>query len=361
MKKVVVLIMLIAVSLCFILIRHSDTAQPVFKIGAVLPMSGKFADNGMSIFVGLRMAVDDLNRLHGKKYELVVLDTKSESKNAVLGFNKLVDIDKVDVVVTTMSDNSLALKPVALQRQKMLFCIASHTDIVKDNKGIIFRPCNTGAQESLCIANYIDKKLKGKTVFVYTFNTEAGLDCASVVETQLKGRVLGKIVYNDDWNVIKSITTPDSCRKADCVVVIGFAPYMGALIKNLRSGGFSGEILANVGFNNPSVISAAGDAAMTVDYVDYQFNYGSERDIEFKRRAAEYKKTDFSAMSYIAYDLIDMVNSAMTNHVNDVSVNKVRDFFQTPKQFIVNGNCWQICEDGSIVTGLELRKLENRE
>lgn len=340
--------------------QNKIASDDVVHIGAILPLTGKYADNGMSVKCGIALAIKELNGTNdGDKYKVSYFDTKSESKNAAIGYNQLRSLHNIRIMITTMSDNSLILKPLAIRDKVLLFCVASHSDIVVNNGRVVFRTCNTGAEETQCISDYIINNVNNRKVFLYSFNTQAGNDCKKVIEKNFEKELVGTCVYDDgNYEVLKSIANSGIYKNANCIVVIGYSPYMGSLIKAIRDNGFTGDMFANVGFNNPSVISAAGEAAKTVHFVDYAFPYGTKADQERNKWAREELGEPFSAMSYYSYGvmkLIDCIQSeyhALGNDLLDIGNYLIED-----KKWQLNDLSFMSHENGSVTTGLIVRKL----
>lgn len=333
-----------------------ETADIV--IGAVLPLTGQYADNGNSIKAGLELAIEDLNaRAVDYRYTLFCYDTHSEVRNATIGFNRLNDFHSIDLFVTTMSDNSMALKPLAVQKKKFLFCIASHTGVTDKSDGYVYRAANTGADESRRIIRCLKDEHPEKNMFLYTFNTDAGLDIARTFEENLGGKMIGKCVYDDNRTVLKSITTKDSYKNADCIAVIGFSPYMGSIIRSLRESGFVGTIFSNIGFNSSSIIAASGEAAKSVRFVDYAFPYGTEDEREKNARSQKLAGVSFSAMSYLAYENLFAIDHILgAKSVKDA--HRAKKLLLKEASYDVNGIGFDTKSDGSLTVNLVMRSLE---
>lgn len=84
------------------------------KVGAIVPLTGPFAQYGIPVRDGMLLAVDNFNKMHNTNFELVIEDDQSKSKSAIDAMNKLVNIDKVPVVIGPLSSgNSMAVAPIA--------------------------------------------------------------------------------------------------------------------------------------------------------------------------------------------------------------------------------------------------------
>ncbi|HEY3230993.1 MAG TPA: amino acid ABC transporter substrate-binding protein, partial [Roseiflexaceae bacterium] len=76
------------------------------RIGASLPLTGRFSEPGTAAKRGYEVwvkMVNDQGGLLGRKVELTVVDNASEQNTAVADYEKLITVDKVDLVVGPFS------------------------------------------------------------------------------------------------------------------------------------------------------------------------------------------------------------------------------------------------------------------
>src|SRR6266567_2257362 len=95
-------------------------AQQPLKIGFGMSLTGPLAGNGKAALLALQIWAEDVNAkggLLGRKVELVYYDDQS-SPSAVPGiYTKLLEVDKVDLVVSGYATNQIApAMPVVMQR-----------------------------------------------------------------------------------------------------------------------------------------------------------------------------------------------------------------------------------------------------
>jgi branched-chain amino acid transport system substrate-binding protein len=97
-------------------------AEPI-KIGLAIAQSGQLAANGKAALAGMKIWQDDTNAgggLLGRPVKLVYYDDQSNPANVPALYAKLLDIDKVDLIVSGYATNMIAAAlPVAIQRKKL--------------------------------------------------------------------------------------------------------------------------------------------------------------------------------------------------------------------------------------------------
>ena len=87
-----------------------------FRFGALMPTTGPEAGYGLDFVKTYEMAVKDINDkggVAGRPLEMIVLDTQAKPELAISGANKLIDVDKVGVIITAWSSVVKAVAPIA--------------------------------------------------------------------------------------------------------------------------------------------------------------------------------------------------------------------------------------------------------
>src|SRR5438552_2655501 len=106
-------------------------AQQPLKMGFGMSLTGPLAGNGKAALIAMQIWAEDVNAkggLLGRKVELVFYDDQSNPSTVPGLYTKLLDVDKVDLVVSGYATNMVVpAMPIAMQRNLMffsLFCLA---------------------------------------------------------------------------------------------------------------------------------------------------------------------------------------------------------------------------------------------
>ncbi len=101
---------------------HAQNKEPI-KIGFGMALTGPLAPNGKSSLVAMKIWEADVNAkggLLGRPVKLVYYDDQSTPANVPAIYTKLLDIDKVDLVVSGYATNMIApALPVVMQKNKL--------------------------------------------------------------------------------------------------------------------------------------------------------------------------------------------------------------------------------------------------
>jgi branched-chain amino acid transport system substrate-binding protein len=101
-------------------------AEPV-RIGFSMPLTGGLASNGKAILTAYQMWAEDINTkggLLGRKVELVFYDDQSNPTQVAGIYAKLLDVDKVDLVISSYGTNmSMPAMPVVMPKNLVLMSL----------------------------------------------------------------------------------------------------------------------------------------------------------------------------------------------------------------------------------------------
>ena len=118
-----------------------QTAAPprdsTIRVGVILPLSGDAASTGEACRNGMKMAYQKLPADAQKRIKLIFEDDALSLRNAVAAFQKLMAVDKIDVLVTVYSGCSKAVAPLAEENKIPQLAIASDPDVVRGRKYVM--------------------------------------------------------------------------------------------------------------------------------------------------------------------------------------------------------------------------------
>lgn len=110
--------------------------RPV-RVGVILPLSGDSASIGVSIKNGITMAYDKLPAETRSKITLLFEDDQLNPAMTVTAFQKLLNMDRIDVLITGYSGPSKAVAQLAEQKKIPQIAIASDPQIVRGKQYVM--------------------------------------------------------------------------------------------------------------------------------------------------------------------------------------------------------------------------------
>ena len=115
---------LLSAAVAAIALSFSALAQQPIKIGMSMPQTGALGGGGKAALLALNMWVEDVNAkggLLGRKVQLTVYDDQTNPGLVPGIYTKLLDVDKVDLLIAPYGTNVTApIMPLVKQRGKLL-------------------------------------------------------------------------------------------------------------------------------------------------------------------------------------------------------------------------------------------------
>src|SRR5438874_1296622 len=99
-------------------------AQAPLKIGFGMSLTGPLAGNGKAALIAMQIWAEDVNArggLLGRKVELVYYDDQTNPSTVPTIYNKLLDVDKVDLLVSGYGTNVIAPAMTIVMQRNMAF------------------------------------------------------------------------------------------------------------------------------------------------------------------------------------------------------------------------------------------------
>lgn len=241
MKKVwiglIAVVLVVGLSWYFLTNKKDGETQETIKIGAILPLTGDLAFLGKPGQNALILAQEKINSdggLLNKPLNIEYYDSQGESKNAVTVANKAISVDKQKILLTTLTNASLAIKDIASNNGVLQLIIAIAPNIANNGKYAL-QMCYSAKQE----ANEINQLIKNtKSVGVISSK-----DAASNEELEqyiipfLKENNIDYYVEKFDVGQqdYKALATKVSQWKTSDVIILGYGSDFPNILKEITS------------------------------------------------------------------------------------------------------------------------------
>jgi branched-chain amino acid transport system substrate-binding protein len=139
-----------------------------YKVGVLLPLTGDaaaYGEPGRNVLMLAASQINDAGGIDGKKIELVIEDAKCKGTDAASAMQKLVNIDKVQVVIGGFcSSESLAAAPVAESNKVALFSPGSSSPDLTNASAFFTRNYPSDASQGKVLAEIAYGKKNWRTV-----------------------------------------------------------------------------------------------------------------------------------------------------------------------------------------------------
>src|SRR3954465_9383254 len=249
------------------------------RLGLRLPATGPFAQLGVAIENGGRMAIEEKGgKLGGRDIEWFKVDDESEPAKGVENANRLLQRDKVDVLIGTVhSGVQMGIQRVA--RESGVLNLIPNAGVHAATRALcapnVFRTSFTNSQPTLALGKpMMDKGLK-KTVWI-TWKYAAGDEAFEGFRdsyTKAGGTIVKELGLPFPQVEFQALLTEIASLKPDAVACFFAGPPAAKFMRDFAAAGLKGKIpLWGSGFLTEGVLDAAGPAAdgimTTMHYAD---------------------------------------------------------------------------------------------
>ncbi|TFZ00847.1 ABC transporter substrate-binding protein [Ramlibacter henchirensis] len=232
------------------------------KVGFITSQSGPVSSLGIPYAKGIQAAAAYKPEVAGRKVQLIQLDDGSDPSTAARNARKLIDEDKVDVIIGTAgSPGALAIAAVARETKTPLISIANANLPGEDGAWMVTLP----QPAPLMISAIVDRMKKSgiKTVGYIGFSDAWG-DLVYDSLTQAAGAAGIKVLTNERFARADSSVTGQVLKivaaRPDAVIT-GTSGTPGALpYRALAERGYKGPIYGTHALINPDFVRVGGAA-----------------------------------------------------------------------------------------------------
>jgi len=185
--QIIIGIVIIIVIVVLVVVFYKPAPKEVIKIGFIGPLSGEGAILGEGERNAVEMALEEINEkgIRGKKLKVIYEDGKCDSKEAATVAQKLINIDKVKIILGGLcSSETLGAAPIAETNKVILFSAFSSSPDITEAGDYIFRTVLSDTHPDIIgpILPYLGEH---KTVAVITENTGYSMGIRKGLKEQL--------------------------------------------------------------------------------------------------------------------------------------------------------------------------------
>ena len=240
-------------------------------VGFVFSMTGGAAAYGSTQKNGAQLAVDEINAAAGQsgiKISALFEDDASTPQQGVNVFNKFINSDKVSVLIgPTLSDTAQVTDRVAQEKLVPVLGVSNTAKGITEIGDCVFRDSLT---EAVVIPNTIraakEKLGVSKVAILYGNDgafTKAGYEAFKRALVDQNIAILSEQTFAKGDRDFSPQLTQIKSQNPEAIVVSALVEEASGIVSQARQLGIpkSVRIIGGNGFNSPSLIKNAGDAA----------------------------------------------------------------------------------------------------
>ncbi|SDE56882.1 ABC transporter substrate-binding protein [Rhodospira trueperi] len=236
-----------------VLVTGCDGETPIM-IGAVLPLSGPGVSVGQDIRDGLDLAIERVNDRGGVNGRPLVLSVQDGAGGPQAAWDAILAGDQEPLLtVAGTSSVAVALKPLAEDRERILFGLVATAPALTEGAEWVFRYWLTAEQELPIMTSVLPDDVGG--VAVYYLDDAYGQSVYGNVREVFTGTevVVTGVPFAPADTAFGAVV--EAGQGADVAVVVGFASHIRGVLAALKDSGFPGVIVSTTAAALPEVVS----------------------------------------------------------------------------------------------------------
>lgn len=235
---------IIVVALALISFPAFAADKPVVKIGLTVPLTGDNAQIGDAMKGGATLAREDMKTDTKYDYQLVFEDDGMEAKRTAATTGKLINVDKVDAIVSISSGTGGVVSPIAETSKVIHFGLASAQSVADGDYNFIH--WTPPSEEARTLVATLEKK-GIKTVAMLGLNQQGFLAIRDEILKQIEGKdikVTSDQTINPGEKDFRTAIAKAKADNPDIYIVTFFSPEIEILTKQMREAGIKDNITA---------------------------------------------------------------------------------------------------------------------
>lgn len=281
-------------------------AQDEIKVGAVQPITGRFAFAGVNINAGLEdalMMANEAGGINGKKIRYIMEDGQYQLDVAIAAFKRIMSKDSPLVMYGESTGLGKAMAPEIKDRYKILYSSTSFSGELADaaTNPYIFVPGPTYADMFGILLKYIARETPGAKVAFFYSDTEFGKDPIPFGRQMCKDLKLNLVAEEVAQVGALDVTSQvlDLKRKnPDYVIFQGFVvDPVQTVIKQCRDFGMKTRFMGTFWGASKMIIENLGPLAEGYMAVN-PYMYWWDEDVPMIKKIREYSKKTHPKITY---------------------------------------------------------------
>ena len=339
------------------------------RVGFMLPYTGTFAQLGVAIENGFRMAINEQGgKLGGHEIEYFKVDDESDPSKGIENANKLVQRDKVDVLIGTVhSGVQMGIQKVV--RDSGMLSLIPNAGVHAATRALcapnVFRTSFTNSQPTLALGQAMVARGHKKAVWI-TWKYAAGDEAFEGFKesyTKAGGTIIKELGLPFPNVEFQALLTEIAALKPDAVACFFAGGGAAKFIRDYAAAGLKGKIpLYGSGFLTEGVLDAAGPAAEgIVTTMHYSDSLDTPRNKKFRLDYAKAFRSQPDVYAVQGYDtgllLIQGANAVKGDLSNKPALYKAMEgaSIDSPR------GKWTMSKAHNPVQDMYLRVVENKE
>lgn len=342
--------------------------QNVVKVGVFLPLTGDNAAGGELELRGIKLA----NQLHpevlGKKVELVVADNKSDKAEAASVAARLIEKDKVSVLVGSYGSSlSMAAGNIVKENKVPAVGTSCTNPQVTANNDYYFRACFIDPFQGKVMAEYAHQNSFKKVAIVQEVSNDYSVGLAKFFREEFvkltgdENSIVDVANYQTGDKDFTAILTNIKALNPDAVFAPGNFTESALLVKQARQLGIDAQFMGGDTWETQEFIDVGGKDVEGVA-LSTAFDREKASTEEAKKFLDAYTKEyngEPSALTAMAYDAYLIAVSGIEKAGTATDTVKIRDAIAATKDLECVTGMTTLDENGDPIKGVVIKTVKD--
>ena len=227
--------------------RVSYAQGAPLRLGVLTPLTGAGGNDGPRMLKAMQVVateVNDAGGVMGRKIELVIEDDQTNPEAAVRAARKLIDVEKVPVIMGTWASAvTSAVAPVCWESKTFLTTVSGADSItLLPHQGYLIRTQPNNHLQAAKHAEFIGQS-GAKRVFILSIQAPFSVPTQKRLEEvlpQYASALVGGLIYEKDKTTYRSEIDQALRAQADLLYLNGYAPDVTVMLRDIYRAGFNG-------------------------------------------------------------------------------------------------------------------------
>ncbi|MDR0616281.1 MAG: ABC transporter substrate-binding protein [Synergistaceae bacterium] len=267
---------LLSLLICIVVSSSAFAADDVIKVGFFNCLTGQNAFGGQLELEGVQLALKEFPEVLGKKIELVVVDNKSDKVEAANAVTRLINRDKVSVIIGTYGSSlAIAGGEVAEVAKVPVIGTSCTNPLVTQGKRYYFRVCFIDPLQGAGAATYAYKNLGlKKAALLVDVANDYAVGLANFFKqsyTKQGGEIVSDMRYQSGDQDFTAQLTEIISKKPDIVFLPAYFAEGAIVLKQARELGATFRFMGGDAMDNPEMVTLGGDAIEGFLYTGFAY------------------------------------------------------------------------------------------
>lgn len=296
-------------------------AQPArgepYKIGVTFPLVGPLGAWGQILVPAIEIGAQHVNEaggVNGRPLELVLEDTKGTPDGAVAAMRKVVQVDKVPIIITIFTNVVTAQMPLADQLKVPIISTIESPGLVSKSPWAFAH--SVLLTKTLPLISERWKREKVKRLFAFHPNTAIAKIGSPLVKAEAEklGAQHEEVLFKLGDTDFRGLVARAKAFNPDAIFIWGHGtPDEGAIMKQIRELGMTTPIYGGCSCVTARTYQkAAGSAANGLIYAGFKYDKQAAKRVIDTYRAKLGFEPDYAVIEN--YDIVRMLAQAIKTH-----------------------------------------------